>query len=69
MSGLPEEKPSFMEFQKNFAHGSCLSISWSSGRIQYYPIVYEEETVPVNCDVNMYNSTVGSTSLHSSFFV
>lgn len=40
--GLPEEKPSAMSFQHTFDVGACLTIAWSSGRVQYYPIIYTD---------------------------
>ncbi|XP_066141580.1 aladin-like isoform X1 [Euwallacea fornicatus] len=60
--GLAEEKPSAICFQQNFESGACLTIGWSSGRIQYFPIIYTDltssssvnETVPTN--VSLYKS-------------
>ncbi|XP_050309665.1 aladin-like [Anthonomus grandis grandis] len=40
--GLAEEKPSSISFQQNFTEGACLTIGWSSGRIQYFPIIYTD---------------------------
>ncbi|KAL1490423.1 hypothetical protein ABEB36_013122 [Hypothenemus hampei] len=46
--GLPEEKPSSISFQQNFEAGACLTIGWSTGRIQYYPIIYTDLTETIN---------------------
>lgn len=40
--GLVAEVPSTMGFQQNFKSGSCLTIGWSSGRIQHFPIIYSD---------------------------
>ncbi|XP_053611187.1 aladin [Plodia interpunctella] len=40
--GLDNEVPSTMAFQLNFAEGACLTIAWSSGRVQHFPIVYTD---------------------------
>ncbi|XP_022916047.1 aladin-like [Onthophagus taurus] len=42
VAGAPEETPCMIAFQKNFKQGACLSIGWSSGRLQYFPIVYSD---------------------------
>ncbi|CAH1117706.1 unnamed protein product [Phaedon cochleariae] len=58
--GLAEEKPSAISFIQNFEAGTCLTVGWSSGRIQYYPIIYTdlacstEATQSIN--VSLYNS-------------
>ncbi|XP_018333374.1 aladin-like isoform X2 [Agrilus planipennis] len=48
IAGAPEESPCLIQFQKNFKHGACLTVAWSSGRLQHFPIVYsvEFETTP-----------------------
>lgn len=46
INGNPEETPTTIQFQNNFAHGACLSIGWSSGRLQHFPIVYSEKLLP-----------------------
>ncbi|CAG4987433.1 unnamed protein product [Parnassius apollo] len=38
--GIDDEMPTTMAFQKNFTEGACLTIAWSSGRLQHFPIVY-----------------------------
>ncbi|KAJ8917048.1 hypothetical protein NQ315_012967 [Exocentrus adspersus] len=40
--GLPKEKPSILSFLQHFEAGACLTVGWSSGRIQYYPIIYTD---------------------------
>ncbi|XP_032519048.2 aladin-like [Danaus plexippus] len=42
ISGIDTEVPSTMAFQENFSEGACLTIAWSSGRIQYFPIIYTD---------------------------
>ncbi|XP_068617760.1 aladin [Battus philenor] len=38
--GIGDEMPTTMAFQKNFTEDACLTIAWSSGRLQHFPIVY-----------------------------
>ncbi|KAL0821506.1 hypothetical protein ABMA28_004970 [Loxostege sticticalis] len=40
INGVDNELPLTMAFQQNFTDGACLTIAWSSGRIQHFPIVY-----------------------------
>ncbi|GLV46013.1 aladin [Carabus blaptoides fortunei] len=47
IAGQPGEVPCTMAFQKNFTEGSCLSIAWSSGRLQHFPLIYSDLPVPV----------------------
>ncbi|XP_060516995.1 aladin-like [Cylas formicarius] len=58
--GLAEEKPSAIAFQQNFEAGACLTIGWSSGRIQYYPIIYSDLDSQSNfshtANLSLYNS-------------
>ncbi|CAH2011328.1 unnamed protein product [Acanthoscelides obtectus] len=58
--GLAEEKPSTISFIQDFDSGSCLTIGWSSGRLQYYPIIYsdlgESHNKSVNCSYNSFNA-------------
>ncbi|KAJ8956838.1 hypothetical protein NQ318_014252 [Aromia moschata] len=63
VTGLPEEKSSTISFVQKFDAGACLTIGWSSGRIQYYPIVYTD--LASNSDSNQ----TSNTSLYSSFSV
>lgn len=42
VTGLSGEVPSTISFQKNFLDGSCLSIAWSSGRLQHFPLIYSD---------------------------
>ncbi|KAJ9587941.1 hypothetical protein L9F63_018616 [Diploptera punctata] len=37
--GMVGEIPNCISFQKNFNEGSMLSIAWSSGRIQHFPLI------------------------------
>lgn len=43
VTGLPHEVPCSMAFQQNFREGACLTVAWSSGRIQYFPVVYGDD--------------------------
>ncbi|GBP67765.1 Aladin [Eumeta japonica] len=40
VNGVDNEVPSTIAFQQNFSDGACLAIAWSTGRVQYFPIVY-----------------------------
>uniref|UniRef100_A0A1B6FTZ0 Aladin seven-bladed propeller domain-containing protein n=1 Tax=Cuerna arida TaxID=1464854 RepID=A0A1B6FTZ0_9HEMI len=40
--GLVSESPAVIAFQENFTEGANLTIGWSSGRVQYFPIVFTE---------------------------
>lgn len=40
--GNGEEIPSNITFQQNCKTGACLTIGWSSGRIQHFPILYTD---------------------------
>ncbi|CAH0679981.1 unnamed protein product [Chilo suppressalis] len=40
VNGIDNELPSTMAFQQNFTNGACLTIAWSTGRVQHFPIVY-----------------------------
>lgn len=42
LTGLPHEVPCSIAFQQNFIEGACLTVAWSSGRVQYFPVVYGE---------------------------
>ncbi|VVD02047.1 aladin-like [Leptidea sinapis] len=37
------EMPSTMAFQQNFTDGACLTIAWSTGRVQHFPIINNDE--------------------------
>lgn len=40
--GIDTEVPSTMAFQNNFSEGACLTIAWSSGRVQHFPVIYTD---------------------------
>lgn len=40
--GMDVEVPSTIAFQQNFTEGACLTIAWSSGRVQHFPIIYTD---------------------------
>ncbi|XP_026285051.1 aladin [Frankliniella occidentalis] len=42
VKGASGEQPTAIAFQSNFDAGACLTIAWSTGRIQYFPMVYQE---------------------------
>ncbi|XP_044268590.1 aladin-like [Tribolium madens] len=52
ITGLAAEVPSTMVFQHNFKPGACLSIAWSSGRLQHFPIIYTDLTNNFNAIAN-----------------
>lgn len=52
--GLPEEKPSIISFLQQFEAGACLTIGWSSGRIQYYPIIYTDLSIADQGNTSLY---------------
>ncbi|XP_018577901.1 aladin [Anoplophora glabripennis] len=54
--GLPEEKPSIISFLQHFEAGTCLTIGWSSGRVQYYPIIYTDLSIPNQVNTSLYPS-------------
>ncbi|CAG9858264.1 unnamed protein product [Phyllotreta striolata] len=66
---LVDEKPSTISFLLDFEAGACLSVGWSSGRIQYYPIIYTDlstnslEKSRIGTTCNSFNSP----SFHKSF--
>uniref|UniRef100_A0A1Y1ND83 Aladin seven-bladed propeller domain-containing protein n=2 Tax=Photinus pyralis TaxID=7054 RepID=A0A1Y1ND83_PHOPY len=62
VAGVPDEKPVCISFQGNFEHGACLSIGWSSGRVQHFPIVRPEATTSSSISKEFYNSS----SFHNS---
>ncbi|KAF5291841.1 hypothetical protein FQA39_LY14178 [Lamprigera yunnana] len=63
VSGAPEEKPMCISFQGNFQFGTCLSIGWSSGRVQHFPIVFSE----IDGSVGNLQNQFGNTSIYNSF--
>lgn len=54
--GLPEEKPSIISFLQHFEAGACLTIGWSSGRVQYYPIIYTDLSVSDQINTTLYST-------------
>ncbi|XP_072393404.1 aladin-like isoform X1 [Diabrotica undecimpunctata] len=61
VNGLAEEKPSTMSFLVGYEPGACLTIGWSSGRIQYFPIIYSDLSSADNTQVSTrFNSFNGS---------
>lgn len=42
VTALNNEMAVTMDFQKNFAEGACLTIVWSSGRVQHFPVIYTQ---------------------------
>ncbi|KAM3959684.1 aladin [Aphomia sociella] len=41
--GIEDEIPTTMAFQQNFNDGACLTIAWTSGRVQHFPIIYADK--------------------------
>ncbi|XP_017779368.1 PREDICTED: aladin-like [Nicrophorus vespilloides] len=73
VSGCPEEVPITINFQPNFDHGSCLTIGWSSGRIQHFPIVYSDfcntSTNIISQQQSYYDSFNLSNAVNSSTYL
>ncbi|XP_069684617.1 aladin-like isoform X2 [Periplaneta americana] len=66
--GVSGEIPNYISFQQNFTEGANLTIAWSSGRVQYFPLVCKDlktdrsifhESVP-NLDSSLRNSSFRS---------
>ncbi|KAF5283918.1 hypothetical protein FQR65_LT13679 [Abscondita terminalis] len=64
VAGCPEEKPVCIAFQGNFREGVCLSIGWSTGRIQHFPVI---ETEAVSSSSNHISDYLNAASFHNSF--
>uniref|UniRef100_A0A0V0GAL8 Putative aladin n=1 Tax=Triatoma dimidiata TaxID=72491 RepID=A0A0V0GAL8_TRIDM len=45
IKGFGDEIPSFICFQNNFAEGANLTICWSNGRVQYFPMIFRDAQV------------------------
>lgn len=43
--GFPGEVPNCINFYQNRSPWVCLTIAWSSGRVQHFPIVEKESEV------------------------
>ncbi|CAH1391573.1 unnamed protein product [Nezara viridula] len=41
IKGISDEIPTCFSFQKDFVDGANLTICWSTGRVQYFPMVYK----------------------------
>lgn len=65
--GLPEEIPTAIAFQKNFENGACLSIAWSSGRLQHFPILLSDLVSPRKSPDNRRNASFRSNN-ESGFY-
>ncbi|KPJ12879.1 Aladin [Papilio machaon] len=37
--GVGEETPTTLAFQRDFAEGACLTVAWSGGRLQHFPVL------------------------------
>ncbi|KAK4879347.1 hypothetical protein RN001_007493 [Aquatica leii] len=61
--GCLEEKPVCIAFQGNFQGGACLSIGWSSGRIQHFPIIHSE----LQSSLNTTSDHLNTSSFYNSF--
>ncbi|XP_045471493.1 aladin-like [Harmonia axyridis] len=57
--------PTTIAFQQNFEQGACLSIGWSNGKVQHFPIIYTD----LSNSLNMSNvNTSMKTSLSYQTF-
>ena len=65
VQGEHGQEPSCMEFTKNFSNGALLSIVWSDGRFQYFPMLF----VP-NSDKNglLAVNSPGNVEFHPKIF-
>lgn len=54
VAGTPDEYPCVIAFQRNFKRGACLAIGWSSGRLQYFPIIYSDLANSESVKKNVY---------------
>lgn len=59
VNGLPEERAVTIGFQKDFEFGACLSIAWSSGRMQHFPMVSMLDRTPIVTESFHNNSLSG----------
>ncbi|KAK5646188.1 hypothetical protein RI129_004652 [Pyrocoelia pectoralis] len=57
VAGIADERPVCIAFQGNFQPGACLSIGWSSGRVQHFPIVQAETNASSSFNRNVYNNS------------
>ncbi|KAK3923787.1 Aladin [Frankliniella fusca] len=65
VKGASGEQPTAIAFQSNFDAGACLTIAWSTGRIQYFPMIYQELKNPNQS--MMQNESVPFRPDHSGF--
>lgn len=42
VQGISGEIPNCISFQQNFEEGACLTIAWSSGHVQYFPLLHRD---------------------------
>ncbi|KAG7312449.1 hypothetical protein JYU34_001952 [Plutella xylostella] len=42
INGVDDELPLTMAFQQDFADGACLTVAWTSGRVQHFPVIYTD---------------------------
>ncbi|KAK9869656.1 hypothetical protein WA026_003404 [Henosepilachna vigintioctopunctata] len=60
-----DEIPTTISFQQNFTSGACLTIGWSNGRIQHFPIIYSD--LSNNLNNSNINNIVNNTNTIPSF--
>ncbi|XP_014255108.1 aladin-like isoform X1 [Cimex lectularius] len=66
--GLPQELPSYICFQHNFTSGANLTICWSSGRVQYFPMIFNVDVQSRKPTSELHKSNLhDQTSLFVSF--
>ncbi|XP_044738593.1 aladin [Chrysoperla carnea] len=66
VNGLEYERPCAIAFQPNFEHGSCLTIAWGSGRIQYFPLV--TSSLVIRSAPSIYREQLDSSIRNASSF-
>lgn len=70
IKGFALEVPNCIQFYQNHKNDSeavCLTIAWSSGRIQHFPIVSHVESQTDVCRNTTFSSSVIGSPLYSSF--
>ncbi|XP_021920486.1 aladin-like isoform X2 [Zootermopsis nevadensis] len=69
VQGVSGEIPNCISFQQNFGDGACLTIAWSSGRVQYFPLVHSDlksernifQETAISPDCSLQNISLAST--------
>ncbi|XP_073988138.1 aladin WD repeat nucleoporin isoform X2 [Rhodnius prolixus] len=68
IKGLVDEMPSFICFQNNFTDGANLTICWSNGRVQYFPMIFRDAQVTVRANTTNFSTSVNSLNDYSYYY-